>query len=320
MLKRLFMMPGKNMLMTIPVTLLLGFIAGSLVDTGFLKNWILIGTFFMIFPTMIGFKLKTALDLSHGRVVLWSILINFILIPLVAWGIGLPLSGGNPQIYAGLAIAALLPTSGMTISWTMISKGNVTAAVKIVAISLILGAVLAPFYLKWMVGQYLPIDLTVITRTILIIVFLPMVLGQFTTKWLLRKYGQEGFTTRIKPLLPAVSVWAMISVIFSSISMKARVLLQEPDQLINILFMVVLFYILNFGLATLLARWLFNREDGLALVFGTALRNLSIALGIAVTTFGAEAALAITVAFVLQVQAAAWYGKLADRYPLFRPV
>jgi hypothetical protein len=44
------------------------------------------------------------------------------------------------------------------------------------------------------------------------------------------------------------------------------------------------------------------------------MRNLSIALGIAVASFGPETALIITLAFIIQVQGAAWYGKLAAKH------
>lgn len=47
------------------------------------------------------------------------------------------------------------------------------------------------------------------------------------------------------------------------------------------------------------------------------LRNLSIAMGMALTVFGPKAALLIALAFMLQVQAAAWYGKVAVRLGFF---
>ena len=47
------------------------------------------------------------------------------------------------------------------------------------------------------------------------------------------------------------------------------------------------------------------------------MRNLSIALAIAITVFGAqegaEIALIIAMGYIIQVQAAAWYVKLTDR-------
>lgn len=52
------------------------------------------------------------------------------------------------------------------------------------------------------------------------------------------------------------------------------------------------------------------------IVYGTVMRNLSIALAIAMGVFGeqgSEIALVIALAYIIQVQAAAWYVKFTDR-------
>jgi ACR3 family arsenite efflux pump ArsB len=58
--------------------------------------------------------------------------------------------------------------------------------------------------------------------------------------------------------------------------------------------------------------------DAIALVYGTVMRNLSIALALAINAFGAEgagAALVAALSYVVQVQAAAWYVKFTE--PIF---
>ena len=65
-----------------------------------------------------------------------------------------------------------------------------------------------------------------------------------------------------------------------------------------------------------MGKYLFNRGEGIALVFGTVMRNLSIALAIAMGVFGkegSEIALIISLAYIIQVQAAAWYVRLTPR-------
>ena len=80
---------------------------------------------------------------------------------------------------------------------------------------------------------------------------------------------------------------------------------------------LVLLYAINYGVSTLVARWQLNRGDGIALVYGTVMRNLSIALALSMTAFGeagAEAALLIALAYIIQVQSAAFYVKLSGRF------
>ncbi|KNZ70924.1 bile acid:sodium symporter [Thermincola ferriacetica] len=317
-LKRFFLWPSNNLTTVIPIVLGLGFLTGYVYNTSFLKQYILLATFLMIFPTMIGFKLKEAFDLSHAKVLLATVLINFAIIPLIAYFLGLTFLTGEPQMFAGLAIASLLPTSGMTISWTMLHKGNVPAAVKITAVSLLIGSLLAPWYLLAMVGKLVQVDVKQTFLTISVIVFIPLILGNITHKFLMTRMTQEQFQKKVKPFFPALSVWAMLFVIFSSISMKARMIISNPTVIFTGLIVLSVFYLLNYLISTLTGRMLMDRKDAITVVYGTVMRNLSLALGLAVTTFGPKAGLIVTLAFILQVQSAAWYGKISEKLDFFR--
>lgn len=80
--------------------------------------------------------------------------------------------------------------------------------------------------------------------------------------------------------------------------------------------MLVLFYGITFFLGAMVGRWLFGRNDAIALIYGMAPKNLSSALAIAMNAFGAQRsdiALVIALAYVFQLQTSAWCNKLVDR-------
>jgi arsenite transporter len=63
-------------------------------------------------------------------------------------------------------------------------------------------------------------------------------------------------------------------------------------------------------------RLFFKRDDAIAMVFGVVMRNLSIALAIAMTAFGRQGvtiALLISLTYVVQIQSAAWYVRLVEK-------
>ena len=100
----------------------------------------------------------------------------------------------------------------------------------------------------------------------------------------------------------------------------ARLLVAQPGEVLVVLVPLLCLYAINYVLSTVVARALLPRGDGIALVYGTVMRNLSIALALAMNVFGGQsagAALVIALAYILQVQSAAWYVKLTDR--LFGP-
>ena len=308
---KFFKYPAANLPLVIPVVLALGFILGLSADTSSLKMLIMPMTYLMIYPTMIGYDIRQAIDKSHMKIVSIASLINFIIIPAIAFAIGSVALRQSPELFAGLIMISLFPTSGMTISWTMISKGNVPAAVKLTAISLLSGSILAPVYLKFILGKVIDFSVFSVAITVIQVVFLPMIAGYITYKIIERKKKVSFFKERIKPLLSSFSVWPMLVVIFSSISMKAKMLLKSPELIFTILLVLITFYLVNFLISTYTSRMLLNQQDGYALVFGTGMRNLSIALGIAASSFGPETALVVTIAFILQVQLGAWYGALS---------
>ena len=314
----MYTFPQRYLLLSVPLTLVLGFIIGTIWDTSFLKPTILVATIIMIYATMVGFKFKELTNIKGSKVLGFSILINFIIIPVVAFLLGKTLLSNHPIMFAGLALSALLPTSGMTISWTGILKGNVPSAVKLTVFGLILGSLLTPWYLLLMVGQYVDINILETFRTIALVVFVPMLLGHITFKLLMKKYTLEQFQKQIKPNFGPLSIWAMLYVVFVSISMRADMIVSNLQLIALALVVLVVFYLLNYVISTLFAKKFLDRGDGIALVNGTVLRNLSISIGLAATSFGAEAALIVTIAFVVQQQSIAYYGKLANKY-WFKP-
>jgi len=313
-MKKLYFFPQTYLLISVPATLLLGFIVGTFVDTSFLKSTILLATIVMIYATMVGFKWKELTHLKEKKILFASFVINFAIIPLVAFLIGKTMLHNHPIMFAGLALSALLPTSGMTISWTAIQKGNMTAAVKLTVFGLVLGSLLTPWYLLAMVGKYVDINVIETFRTILLVVFVPMVLGHMTFKWMMKKYTPEQFQKYVKPNFAPLSIWGMLYVVFVSISMRAKMIVANLQLIVIALGVLLLFYLINYVISTFVAKQFFNREDGIALVNGTVLRNLSIAIGLAATSFGAEAALIVTLAFIVQQQSIAYYGRMASRY------
>jgi predicted Na+-dependent transporter len=215
----------------------------------------------------------------------------------------------------GLLLASLLPTSGMTISWTGFAKGNMGAAINMTVLGLTLGSLATPIYVNWLMGATVAVNFLKVVQQIVIIVFLPMALGYITRQWLLKKYTMPEFKARIAPRFPAISTIGVLGIVFVAMSLKAKTILADPGQLLMIFIPLLILYLFNFTLSTFAGRAFFKRGDGIALVYGTVMRNLSIALAIAINAFGAkgaDAALVIALAYIIQVQSAAWYVKLTD--------
>jgi len=153
-------------------------------------------------------------------------------------------------------------------------------------------------------------------RQILVVVFLPMLAGYATQRWALKRYGQKVFQEQISPRFPGLSTVGVLGIVFIAIALKARTVADSPALLVTILIPLLLLYLCNYLLSTLVGKTFLPRGDAIALVYGTVMRNLSIALAVAMNAFGkagSEAALVIALAYIIQVQSAAWYVRLTDK-------
>lgn len=315
---------NKKLSWAIPVMMVLGFFFGKNVSPEIvksLKSLIVPLTFLMVYPMMVTLNIQHLKDgIKNVKLHVMTQLINFGIMPFFAYGLGLYFFPDNSYMALGLLLASLLPTSGMTISWTGFAKGNMGAAINMTVIGLTLGSIATPFYVQMLMGAKVDIDIFMVIRQIVVIVFVPMIFGYLTRSFLMKKYGPQEFKRTWAPRFPSLSTVGVLGIVFVAIALKAGQLSQDPVVLWNILKPLLVLYGANFLIGTIAGKLMFSRADAIALVYGTVMRNLSIALALAINAFGAkgaEAALVVAVSYIIQVQAAAWYVKFTDA--LFGP-
>lgn len=306
-----------NLHIAVPIAIIAGLIVGSLVKMPFLKSLILPITFLMVYPMMISLPIKKLKAPGGGKVQWAAVAINFVAIPLIAYGYGRLFFPNDEYLQLGLLLMGVLPTSGMTIAWTGMAKGNKLAAIKMTVIGLMLGALFTPLYTSVLLGSKIELPLAKITIQILIIVAAPLILGYATQRALVSRYGDEKFQNVIKPELSLVSTFGVLLMVFVAMILKAQKILSDPAQIAKMIPILFVFYLTVYILVTLIGRAAFVRNDAVALVFGTAMRNLSVVLALAVSLFkenGSEMALLLSLAFVVQIQSAVLYMKVAGRF------
>ncbi|MDM7857609.1 arsenic resistance protein [Thiopseudomonas acetoxidans] len=306
---------SQNLSLSIPLFLLLGLVAGFWLPSANLSVLITPLTLLMVYPMMVNIKPKQLLESGHGSVQFWALVINFLFIPFVAFILGRLFFSDKPELALGLLLTSLLPTSGMTISWTGFAKGNVPAAIKLTLVGLFLGSLLTPFYVHLLLGAQLPVKLMLVFQQILFFIAIPLFAGQLTRAVLLRRYGQENFQKHLAPNFPILSSIGVLGIVFVAMALKGPELIKSPSLVVYIIVPLVLLYAINYAVSTFVARKSLSRGNGIALVYGTVMRNLSIALALSMTAFGeagAQAALLIALAYIIQVQSAAWYVKLTE--------
>jgi len=306
----------KNLILSIPLTMLVALFYGYFNEVGYLKNLIIPLTFLMVLPMMITLPIRKVFEGGDLKVQVATQFINFAITPFIAFAIGMYFFPDNKYLALGLLLTGLLPTSGMTISWTGMAKGNMAAAIKMTIFGLLIGSILTPIYINQLMGASVEIEMMKIVQQIAIIIIIPLILGHLIQRGLIASYGMAHYQEKLKKQFPPISTLGVLGIVFVAMALKAKTIFQDPVVLLHIFIPLLLLYVSNFILSTVIGKLFFNRGDAIALLYGSVMRNLSIALAIAMTAFGkegADIALVISLGYVIQVQMGAWVVKFTDQ-------
>ena len=254
----------KNLVLTIPAAMVAGLCFGWLWNASPLKSAIVPLTFLMVYPMMVNLQLEKVFSTEGLRCQVVTLLINFAIIPFLAFNMGKLFFADEPLIILGLLLAALLPTSGMTITWTGFAGGDINAAIKMTVTGLVVGSVATPFYALWLMGAAIEIPLVDVFRQIAFIVFLPMLLGYITKKLLIRSFGTEKYQKDLQKKFPMLSSLGVLGIVFVAMALKSGDILGNPVMLLSFLAPLVLLYLINFMLSTVIGRMYFSRSEAIA--------------------------------------------------------
>ncbi|CEG12825.1 putative Transport protein (substrate arsenite) [groundwater metagenome] len=300
-----------NLIYLILGSILLGLLIGQYVGSdvkSVLNMLVLPVLFFMIYPMMINIKIEEFFNaFKDTRPVLLSLFINFVVSPLLAIGIANVFFSGDPIYAVGLYLIALLPTSGMTAAWTGLAKGNLNTSLVLISVNLLLSVLILPIYLKFLIPAGVPFDLVVLFKDLLTIVIIPMIAGDLTQRFIIKKYGKEKFM-ELKPNFSGLSSIGVLMVVFIAICMKSTSILSDVVASAMIIIPLILFYGLMLGTSILIGKYLLERGKAIALTYSTGMRDLSVAIAVAMLSFP-KAVLLIVLCYMIQPPVAALYMK-----------
>src|SRR6056297_518464 len=302
----------ENLIYVVLGSLVAGLAFGQVAGTGtksLVKAAVLPVLFLMIYPMMINIDLREVLNLrGHAKPVGLSLVVNFVVAPLVAVGLARIFFAGNPAYAVGLYFIALIPTSGMTASWTGLADGDLETALVAMAVNLLAAVAVLPAYLSVLVPASVAFDPTALYRQLAQVVAVPMIAGNLTRRVLLRRYGSDGFE-KLKPTFGGLSSVGVMLIVFIAMTMRSQSILADPVASASTIVPLVVFYAVILVVGAGLGQALLDTERGVALVYATSMRNLSIAVAIVVAagSVPAEAVLPIALAYILQPPLGAVY-------------
>jgi len=303
----------------------------------------LLAALVMIYPSLVPLDFDKIKEVgNHKKLIALSIVINFIIAPLLATVLGWIFLAHEPVLWLGLILLSILPGGGMVTTWAYKSKADMPLTVGIVFANLLAAVVLAPFYLSLAMnklggliaqasnqscalepitngavsclfsgsGSISPLK---IATPILVIIIIPLIMAYFTQKSLKNKYGAEKFQI-IKQKFAAFSNLGLIVVLFVLMGIKQNaIIFERPDLIVKALIPLVIFYAISLLISFSLYKYK-KGPEGKALAWGTYLRYITMALGLAISLVFQNpdyslAVIVVILAYLIQIPSSFWLAK-----------
>ena len=256
-----------------------------------------IAVFLLIYLVMLGVDIAGVTASFHNRRFIGTAAaINFVINPLLAWGLAALFLGTEPDLRVGLILFLITPCIGWYLLFTELAGGDANLGVSLLAINVVLQILLLPLYLYVFVGDTVGVDLADITGSIALFLVLPLALA-ISTKRLANRLGTTvgAINERIRLAYTKTAILGIL--IVAMFASQADALFDNPVVMLRLLAPLAVFFTIAFGVAIAVGRSLgFPYEQTVLLVFTTTSRNSEASLAIAATAFASPVvALAVVI-------------------------
>lgn len=206
---------------------------------------------------------------------------NFILVPLLAWGLVRFLLPADPALQLGVLLVLLVPCTDWFITFTQLGKGNVARAIAVSPIYLVLQLLLLPVYLWLMLAADFPLAWGAAdVAPAFAVVLVPLAAAVVTERWIERHAARALWRERLA--LAPVPLLALVVFLIAAAQVGAVRAALGVLPLVVPLF--IAFLLLAAWSARLIARWLaLPTDQGRTLAFSLGTRNSFVVLPFALT-------------------------------------
>lgn len=212
---------------------------------------------------------------------------NFLLIPIIGFGLTQLFMPEQPLLAIGLAIYFMSPCTDWFLGFTRMAKGNTAMGSVLLPINMITQFILYPVYLQW----YSESTTLSITASDIFNTFSQWFLMPFALALVLKliiskpsKLLSESFKIQTAYFLSASINWVMYALIITIFAANIQQILDYKNVLMIMLITIISFFILINIITESIAKKLnFQRADHVLYSITTTARNAPLMLGLTMT-------------------------------------